>query len=56
MVDYLSHLTAMEGLHMVDNTTVHPVLNERLLFVAPYLDLDSCIISGVATLRASSLT
>ena len=41
---------------MVENTTVHPVLTEWLLVVAPHLDLDSCILSGVATLHASRLT
>ena len=46
----------MEGLHIVENTTVHPVLTEWLLVVALNLDLDSYILSGVATLRAFRLT
>ena len=37
------------------DTTVRPVLTEWLSVVAPHLDLDSCILSGVATLRASRL-
>ena len=43
----------MEGLHVVEDTTVLPVLTEWLLVVALHLDLDSCILSGVAILRAS---
>ena len=39
---------------MVEDTTVRPVLTEWSL-VAPHLDLDSCILSSVATLRASKL-
>ena len=41
----------MEGLHVVEGTTVHPVLTEWLSAVALYLDLDNCILYGVATLR-----
>ena len=41
---------------MVEDTTVHPVLIEWLSVVAPHLDLDSCILSVFATLRASRLT
>ena len=41
---------------MVEDTTVRPVLTEWLSVVAPHLDLDSCILSGVATLHASRLT
>ena len=40
---------------MVEDTTVRPVLTEWLSVVAPHLDLDSCILSGVATLHASRL-
>ena len=46
----------MEGLHVVDDTTVCPVLIEWLSVVAPHLDLDSCILSGIATLHMSRLT
>ena len=46
----------MEGLHVVGDTTVRPVLTEWLSVVAPHLDLDSCILSGVAILCASRLT
>ena len=56
VVDYLSHPLAMEGLHVVEDTTVHPVLTEWLSDVALHLDLDSSIHSGVATLYASRLT
>ena len=45
----------MEGLHVVEETTVRPVLTEWLSVVAPHLDLDSCILSGVATLHPSRL-
>ena len=38
---------------MVENTTAHSVLAEWLSIVAPHLDLDSCIFSDIATLRAS---
>ena len=41
---------------MVEDTTVSSALTEWLLFVAFHLDLDSCILSGVATLRVSRLT
>ena len=40
---------------MIEDTTVRPVLAEWLSVVAFHLDLDSCILSGVATLRASRL-
>ena len=40
---------------MVEDTTVCPVLTEWLSVVAPHLDLDSCILSDVATLCASRL-
>ena len=40
---------------MVEDTTVRPVLTEWLLVVAAHLDLDSCILSVVATLPASRL-
>ena len=56
VVDYLIHPPAMEGLHVVEDTTVDPVLTAWLSVVAPNLDLDSCILSGVATLHASRLT
>ena len=36
---------------MVEDTTVRPVLTEWLSVVAPHLDLDSCILSGVAILH-----
>ena len=39
-----------------EDTTVCPVLTEWLSVVAPHLDLDSCILSGVATLHVSRLT
>ena len=55
VADYLSHPLAMEGLHMVEDTIVHPVLTEWLSVVAPHLDLDSFILSGVATLYVSRL-
>ena len=55
VVDCLSYPLAMEGLHVVEDITVCPVLTEWLSVVAPYLDLDSCILSGVATLRVSRL-
>ena len=45
----------MEGLHVVEDTIVCLVLTKWFLFVAPHLDLDSCIHSGVATLCASRL-
>ena len=54
--DCFSCPQAMEGLHVVEDTTVCPVLTEWLSVVAPHLDLDSCILSGVATLRVSRLT
>ena len=38
---------------MVEDTIVCPVLTEWLSVVAPQLDLDSCILSGVANLHAS---
>ena len=56
MVDCLSRPPAIEGLHMDEDTTVRPVLTEWLSVVAPHLDLDSCILSGVATLRVSRLS
>ena len=40
---------------MVEDTIVRPVLTECLSVVAPHLDLDSCILSGGATLHASRL-
>ena len=46
---------AIEGLHVVEDTTVLPVLTEWLSVVAPHLDLDSCILSSVATLCESRL-
>ena len=41
---------------MVVNTTAHLVLTDWLSVVASNLDLDSCILSGIATLRVSRLT
>ena len=41
---------------MVEDTTMGPVLTEWLSVVAPHFDLDSCILSGIATLCASKLT
>ena len=56
VADHLSYPPAMEGLHIVEDTIVRPVLTEWLSVVAPHLDLDSCILSGVvATLHASRL-
>ena len=40
---------------MVEDTIVRSVLTECLLVVAPHLDLDSSVLSGVATLHASRL-
>ena len=40
---------------MVEETIVCPVLTKWLSVVAPKLDLDNCILSGVVTLRASRL-
>ena len=40
---------------MVEDTTVRPVLTEWLSVVAPHLNLDSCILSVVATIHASRL-
>ena len=40
---------------MVENITVHPVVTEQFSVVALDLDLDSCILSGVATLHVSRL-
>ena len=45
----------INSLHMVEDTTMRPVLTEWLSVVAPHLDLDSCILSGVATLYVSRL-
>ena len=45
----------MEGLHVVEDTTVRLVLTEWLSVVASHLDLDSYTLSGVATLCASRL-
>ena len=45
----------MEGLHMVEDATVHLVLTEWLSVVAPHLDLDSFILSVVAILHVSRL-
>ena len=56
VVDCLSCPLAMEGLNVVEDTTVHPVLTEWLSVVALHLNLGSCILSGVATLCASRLT
>ena len=53
VADYLSCSLAVECLHVVEDTTVHPVLIEWLSVVASYLDLDSFILSGVAILHAS---
>ena len=39
---------------MLEDITVCPVLTEWSV-VGPHLDLDSCILSGVATLLASRL-
>ena len=55
MLDCLSHSSAIVGLHVVEDTTVRLVLTEWLSVVAHHLDLDSCILSGVATLRVSRL-
>ena len=55
VVDYLSNPPAMEGLYMIKDTTVRPVLAKWLSVVALHLDLDSCILSGVAILYASRL-
>ena len=55
VVHCLSHPLAMEGLHVVEDTTVHPVPTKWSSVVALHLDLDSCILSGIATLRASRL-
>ena len=41
---------------MVEDTTVCLALTEWLSVVAPHLDLDSCILSGIAILHASRLT
>ena len=41
---------------MVEDTTVHPILTEWLSVVAPHLDLDSFILSGIAILHASVLS
>ena len=56
MADSLSCPLAMEGLHIVEDTTVHPVLTEWFSVVASHLDLDSYILSGVAILCVSRLT
>ena len=56
VADCLSYPPAMENLHVVEDTTVCPVLTEWLSIVATHIDLDSCILSGVATLRMSRLT
>ena len=56
LLDCLSYPPAIEGLHVVEKTTVRPVLTEWLLVVALHLDLDNCILSGVAILRLSRLT
>ena len=55
MVDCLSCPPAVEGLHIAEDIIVCPVLTEWLSVVAPHLDLDSCILSGVAILHASRL-
>ena len=55
MVDCLSCAPAMEGLPMIENTTVRPVMTEWLSVVAYHLDLDSYILFGVATLCAPRL-
>ena len=55
MADCFSHSPAMEGLHVVGDTIVHPVLAEWLSDMAPHLDLDGCVFSSVATLHASRL-
>ena len=54
-MDCLSCTPAIEGMHVVEDTTVCPVLTEWLSVVALHLDLDSCILSGVGTLYASKL-
>ena len=56
VVDCLSYFQAMEGLHVVEDSTVRPVLTEWLSVMAPHLDLDSCLLSGVATLHMSRLS
>ena len=56
VADYLSYPPAMEGLHVIEDTTVRPLLTEWLSVVASHLDLDSCILSGIATLRVSRPT
>ena len=55
VADCLLYPPAMEGLQVVEETIVHPVLTEWLSVVALHLDLDSCILSGIATLRAPRL-
>ena len=40
---------------MAEDTTVRPVLTEWFSVVALHLDLDSCMLSSVATLHASGL-
>ena len=55
VADCFSCPSAIEGLHVVEDSTVRPVLTEWLSVVTPHLDLDSSILSGVATLRASRL-
>ena len=55
VADSLSCPPAIEGLHLIEDTIVCPVLTERLSVVAPHLDLDSFILSGVATLHSSRL-
>ena len=48
-------LSSYISLHVVEDTTVHLVLTKLSSVVAPHLDLDSCILSGIATLCASRL-
>ena len=55
VADCLLCPAAIEGLHVVEDTTLRAVLPEWLSAVALHLDLDSFILSGVATLRASKL-
>ena len=55
VAECLSCPPAMEGLHIVEDTTVCSVLTDWLSVVALHLDLDSCILSGVATLHSSRL-
>ena len=55
MVDCLSYPPTMQSLHVVEYTTVRLVLTKLSSVVAPHLDLDSCILSGVANLHVYRL-